>query len=136
MRWAAERETTRIEDEAYCLMGIFGVSMTTLYGEGTRAFERLQQEILRRSPDTTLFSWGIRRNLHGLTAARGDAPSGLFARSPSDFSSCSGIIQLNKYGPLDRGLSVSIQTRAILESNLIDDRHRIWIKASMLQGLL
>ncbi|KAI0702588.1 heterokaryon incompatibility protein-domain-containing protein, partial [Earliella scabrosa] len=57
MSWAANRKTTRIEDEAYCLMGIFGVSMSTLYGEGTRAFERLQQEIMRHSPDTTLFAW-------------------------------------------------------------------------------
>jgi hypothetical protein len=42
MSWAADRETTRSEDLAYCLLGIFGVNMPLLYGEGYRAFLRLQ----------------------------------------------------------------------------------------------
>ncbi|EIW64802.1 HET-domain-containing protein, partial [Trametes versicolor FP-101664 SS1] len=58
MRWAAGRQTTRIEDEAYALMGIFGVNMPTIYGEGRRAFRRLQEEIMRQTPDQTLFLWG------------------------------------------------------------------------------
>jgi hypothetical protein len=41
MSWAAKRETSRIEDRAYCLMGIFGIHMPLLYGEGHRAFVRL-----------------------------------------------------------------------------------------------
>lgn len=59
MRWASERETTRIEDKAYSLQGIFGVSMPILYGEGNAAFRRLQEEIMKLSPDQTLFAWGI-----------------------------------------------------------------------------
>jgi hypothetical protein len=47
MSWAAHRETTREEDVAYCLLGIFGVNMALLYGEGSSAFLRLQEEILR-----------------------------------------------------------------------------------------
>ena len=58
MSWAAKRKTTRPEDEAYCLMGIFHINMPTLYGEGRQAFQRLQEEIMRRSTDTTLFAWG------------------------------------------------------------------------------
>jgi len=43
MRWASKRETTRAEDMAYCLMGIFDVNMPLLYGEGSaKAFRRLQ----------------------------------------------------------------------------------------------
>jgi hypothetical protein len=42
MSWAADRETTRIEDLAYYLLGIFGVNMPLLYGEGKKAFLRLQ----------------------------------------------------------------------------------------------
>jgi len=42
MSWAARRKTTRIEDQAYCLMGLFHVNMPLLYGEGSRAFIRLQ----------------------------------------------------------------------------------------------
>ncbi|KAI0353269.1 hypothetical protein OH77DRAFT_1522729 [Trametes cingulata] len=61
--WASRRETTRVEDEAYSLMGIFGIHMPTIYGEGRRAFTRLQQEILKTIPDQTLFVWGSRRLL-------------------------------------------------------------------------
>ena len=58
MSWAARRQTTRVEDRAYSLMGIFGVHMTTIYGEGENAFFRLQEELLKRSPDQTIFAWG------------------------------------------------------------------------------
>ncbi|KAK4139209.1 uncharacterized protein C8A04DRAFT_16064 [Dichotomopilus funicola] len=57
MRWAANRETTRAEDKAYCLMGIFGVNMPLLYGEGDRAFIRLQEEILKSTDDQSIFAW-------------------------------------------------------------------------------
>ncbi|RPD54423.1 HET-domain-containing protein [Lentinus tigrinus ALCF2SS1-6] len=58
MSWAARRETSREEDEAYSLMGIFGVNMPTTYGEGRYAFIRLQEEILKHIPDQTIFAWG------------------------------------------------------------------------------
>ena len=59
MSWASQRNTTRIEDEAYCLMGLFGVSMATNYGEGRRAFIRLQYEIMQHKEcDMSLFAFG------------------------------------------------------------------------------
>ena len=60
MAWSSQRETTRPEDEAYCLMGLFSISMTTLYSEGRHAFYRLQEKIFKRSMDTSLFLWGPR----------------------------------------------------------------------------
>lgn len=54
MSWAAYRETTRPEDMAYCLIGLFGVNMPMLYGEGARAFLRLQEEIMKQSDDQSL----------------------------------------------------------------------------------
>lgn len=51
------RETTRIEDGAYSLMGIFQVNMPIIYGEGLASFRRLQEEILKLCNDHTLFSW-------------------------------------------------------------------------------
>ncbi|TBU57952.1 HET-domain-containing protein [Dichomitus squalens] len=57
LSWAAGRTTTRVEDRAYSLLGIFDINMSTLYGEGERAFRRLQEEILRRVPDQSLFAW-------------------------------------------------------------------------------
>ena len=59
MRWASMRSTTRSEDLAYCLMGIFNVHLPLLYGEGHRAFIRLQEEILKTTNDHALFIWGL-----------------------------------------------------------------------------
>ena len=36
MSWVSKRETSRVEDMAYSLMGILGVNMPLLYGEGKR----------------------------------------------------------------------------------------------------
>ena len=57
MSWAAHRVTTCLEDQAYCLLGLFDISMPLLYGEGPKAFERLQGEILKLSDDETIFAW-------------------------------------------------------------------------------
>ncbi|KPI45966.1 Vegetative incompatibility protein HET-E-1 [Cyphellophora attinorum] len=57
MSWMARRRTTRVEDMAYCILGIFGINMPLLYGEGQKAFHRLQLEILRQSDDESLFAW-------------------------------------------------------------------------------
>ncbi|KAF5350749.1 hypothetical protein D9758_010379 [Tetrapyrgos nigripes] len=76
MSWAAFRETTRPEDESYCLMGIFSVSMPPIYGEGgEKAFMRLQQEIIRVSDDRSIFAW--------ISEQGGER--GLLARSPWEF---------------------------------------------------
>lgn len=57
MSWASHRSTTRVEDIAYCLLGIFDVNMPLLYGEGQKAFTRLQEEIIKGSDDHSLFAW-------------------------------------------------------------------------------
>lgn len=57
MSWISKRETTRIEDVAYCMLGIFDINMPLLYGEGPKAFTRLQEEIIRTSTDHTIFCW-------------------------------------------------------------------------------
>ncbi|KAL9093956.1 MAG: hypothetical protein Q9165_003626 [Trypethelium subeluteriae] len=57
MSWAAHRMTTRIEDQAYCLLGLFSVKMPMLYGEREAAFIRLQEEIMKHSDDHSLFAW-------------------------------------------------------------------------------
>ncbi|KAH7926856.1 HET-domain-containing protein [Leucogyrophana mollusca] len=76
MSWASWRETTRLEDRAYSLMGIFGVHMPLIYGEGKNAFIRLQYEIMRTSNDQSIFAWSYDDwNFH----------SGLLATSPDNF---------------------------------------------------
>ncbi|OHE92115.1 hypothetical protein CORC01_12570 [Colletotrichum orchidophilum] len=82
MRWAGHRETTRPEDKAYCLMGLFKVNMPLLYGEGDRAFTRLQEEILKETDDQSLFLWGMPADVR----PDSDDLFGLLANSPSSFS--------------------------------------------------
>jgi hypothetical protein len=56
MSWAAKRRTSRPEDTAYCLMGLFGATMPVLYREGNNAFLRLQLEIIGMSDDESIFA--------------------------------------------------------------------------------
>jgi hypothetical protein len=57
MSWAAGRKTSRVEDMAYCLLGLFDVNMPLIYGEGYRAFQRLQEEITRKDGDVSILAW-------------------------------------------------------------------------------
>jgi hypothetical protein len=58
--WAAKRKTTCGEDRAYSLMGIFGVNMAMIYGEGEQAaFYRLQKEIFAVYTDHSIFAWEL-----------------------------------------------------------------------------
>jgi hypothetical protein len=57
MSWAAKRKTKKLEDEAYCLLGLFGIQMPLLYGEGRLAFVRLQTEIILKTEDYSLLLW-------------------------------------------------------------------------------
>lgn len=57
MSWVSTRTTSRIEDIAYCMVGIFDINMPLLYGEGSKAFVRLQEEIIKVSNDQTIFCW-------------------------------------------------------------------------------
>ncbi|OGM46394.1 hypothetical protein ABOM_004787 [Aspergillus bombycis] len=85
MSWASGRKTTRVEDIAYCLMGIFHVNMPLLYGEGEKAFIRLQEEIMKESADQSLFAWEVRE-------ATDRPETGLLARSPADFKHSGDIV--------------------------------------------
>ncbi|KAK4227741.1 HET domain-protein, partial [Podospora fimiseda] len=86
MSWASKRRTTRVEDMAYCLLGIFGVQLPLLYGEGDKAFIRLQEEIIKESNDLSLFAWRAEAS-----AARRQKHWGVLAPSPREFVECSDI---------------------------------------------
>jgi hypothetical protein len=57
LSWAALRKTTRVEDMTYCLLGLVQVNMPMLYGEGARAFFRLQLEIIKQNNEHSIFAW-------------------------------------------------------------------------------
>lgn len=91
MSWAADRKTTREEDRAYSLMGLFGVNMPTIYGEGGRsAFLRLQEEIMKLSSDHSIFAW--RR--HWWNNVDMFETSGLLASSPDDFATSYNVVPI------------------------------------------
>jgi hypothetical protein len=76
--WLSKRRTTRVEDMAYCLIGLLGIPLSIAYGEGETAFYRLQVEILQRSPDMGLFVWqGYSATGNSMLAARPDYFSSL-----------------------------------------------------------
>ncbi|KAE8164565.1 ankyrin repeat-containing domain protein [Aspergillus tamarii] len=90
MSWAAERVTTRVEDRAYSLLGLFGVNIPLIYGERETAFFRLQEEIMRVSDDHSLFAWRSPDN-------RG----GLLATSPAAFIGSHNIVRFNPFDPFN-----------------------------------
>ena len=119
MSWASYRETTRKEDIAYCLMGLFGVSMPLLYGEEDKAFLRLQQEIIKNSDDHSLFAW-----VKSGTAA--DYKHGMLADSPASFAMSRKIVShhdplvsaIASYSMTNRGLSIDLPLTYIPEIDM------------------
>ena len=85
MSWASRRQTSRVEDTAYCLMGLFDVNMPLLYGEGSKAFRRLQHEIVKNSDDESIFAW----------TDSSISFSGMFAWSPAAFAYSGNVIREN-----------------------------------------
>ncbi|KAH7257001.1 heterokaryon incompatibility protein-domain-containing protein [Fusarium tricinctum] len=116
MYWAARRETTRPEDIAYCLLGIFDINMPLLYGEGqTKAFKRLQEEIIKSTDDESIFAWRQPRY-----RVVGKTYWSLLAGSPSAFDmdhaskDLNGLVpKISKYLSLRSGTSTSMTNRGL-----------------------
>jgi hypothetical protein len=107
MSWASNRETTVTEDTAYCLLGIFDINLTVLYGEGPKAFIRLQEAIAEGTDDMSIFAW---EPLNDDKTNRG-----IFARSPAEFHRCgdifdtSIIVENDGYKFTSKGLQITTQ---------------------------
>ena len=84
--WAAYRTTTRVEDRAYSLMGLLDVNMPMLYGEGRKAFHRLQLEVIRSFNDQSIFAWDHRSDVR---------IGSILADDPMGFGYCSGMTLMN-----------------------------------------
>ncbi|KAE8451256.1 hypothetical protein EG329_004421 [Mollisiaceae sp. DMI_Dod_QoI] len=140
MSWASKRKTTRIEDMAYSPLGIFGVYLPPLYGEGENAFQRLQLEIISKFDDESIFAWTKKYFSVGLGAT-----SGMLATSPRGFMFSSDV-EVNKtssvttyrekpYTMTNLGLRLEdalIQAALSLEKNKGASETNLWciVKAS------
>ncbi|KAK4962836.1 hypothetical protein LTR10_000463 [Elasticomyces elasticus] len=86
LSWAARRQTTRQEDEAYCLLGILDTSLEIKYGVGLGAFYELQRKLLESGTgDDSLFAWTPRHHL---------SKNRFFATCPADFEEAGDIVCL------------------------------------------
>ncbi|KAI1263688.1 HET-domain-containing protein [Xylariaceae sp. FL1019] len=96
MSWASDRVTSRQEDIAYCLLGIFDINMPLLYGEKERAFFRLQQEIIKVSDDQSILAWDLEES-HVNDSEAAKCVRAL-ALTPSMFRYCGSIIRDDELG--------------------------------------
>lgn len=116
MSWAAGRQTTRLEDRAYSLMGLFDVNMPLLYGEGQKAFIRLQEEILKQTDDQSIFAWSIPEDLHSHVRL-----SGVLASSLEDFKDASMVESLGSEFVEDYENPLQLENRLVrLRLRMID----------------
>ncbi len=128
MSWASHRHATRVEDVAYSLIGLFGINMPLLYGEGKNAFVRLQLQIMSKYDDNSIFAWQMPLGSQSFGTTTGlnqslDLPEtfvwgGLLAPSIRCFQGCGGLlVHLRSYedGHLfsmtNRGIQVEGQLR-------------------------
>lgn len=112
MSWQAGRQTTRFEDLAYSLFGIFDVAMDLRYGERDKAFRRLQEQIINSHPlDESILAWTSNEfgddKQPGILAPRPDCfknSANLTAESPSH-----KYIPRNSYNISNKGLEISVR---------------------------
>lgn len=123
MSWTAKRQTTRIEDTAYCLLGIFGINMPLLYGEEEKAFLRLQEEILKTQMDLSILAW----TMPGPEYDRKDEVhyAGALAQSPSWFHQSAHLTHLADQIVLEFSISnkgIQLNARVMFEQTMREKR--------------
>jgi hypothetical protein len=125
MSWAANRKTTREEDIAYCLLGIFDINIPIIYGEGHKAFKRLQEELIRSTYDLSIFAW---------TPVEDDRKSmycGFLANSPDAFALCSNLVPVDMFWEVRGELvatSTSLQLKAPNYEMKYNGKHQYFLR--------
>jgi hypothetical protein len=115
LSWASCRKTTKPEDIAYCLLGIFDIQMPLLYGEREAgAFRRLQQEIMKTSDDQSIFAWmkdGPRKMIYDSSARQ---TFSLLAHSPASFKNSGNVVEAE--APVVSGYLDGIRTPTVFNN--------------------
>lgn len=106
LSWMANRRTTEEEDRAYSMLGIFDIPMEVIYGEGKRAFTRLQKHLLETCADESIFAWRTPSaglpNPRGPRIVLGRDEWGLIAPSPECFAGLGDVVIKRKPGRIAR----------------------------------
>ncbi|KAK6371765.1 hypothetical protein LTS17_008588 [Exophiala oligosperma] len=124
MSWAAKRMTTRPEDVAYCLLGIFQINMPLIYGEGRKACRRLQEEIIKESDDQTIFAWQLSEgDQFRSSLAPDDGEVGVLAQHPAEFEDSAhfqpALPRSGPYNITNKGLSIQLPIFSRADRQLI-----------------
>jgi Heterokaryon incompatibility protein (HET) len=105
LSWASGRRTTRVEDIAYCLIGLLDISLSIAYGEGRRACFRLMQAIIQNTSDSSIFVWKGKPSIY--CSALPATPRGYLCEAPkirgrvgntygdTHFAMANGMLQIN-----------------------------------------
>lgn len=129
MSWLGKRSTTRKEDMAYCMPGIFDTSMPLLYGEGKRAFLRLQEEIIKSSKDHTIFCWGWNEDVPTNWASL-LAPWPTVFEGAGDFKTIEKKDDISVFSMTNAGLSIRLPAVPTLPPNGRDGSWFIMLQAA------
>ncbi|EME45884.1 hypothetical protein DOTSEDRAFT_70050 [Dothistroma septosporum NZE10] len=118
MSWASIRTTSRIEDTASCLMGLFSVNMPLIYGERMDASTRLQLEIIKHSDDESIFAWAGEPNIGSSRANKYQPRGSLLASHPRLFESSREIYRIDRvsgkpYAMTNKGLRLGADAAII-----------------------
>lgn len=133
LSWASKRSTTRIEDIAYCLLGLMRVNMPMLYGEGNRAFFRLQLELLKNSNEHTIFAWEAPGDRYtALPDGEVSTVQGVLAPSPAWFRNSAGMIATGvgsvPHEVTNNGLRIKLRTTRDKDMPLDEDITVAWLR--------
>ncbi|UPL02655.1 hypothetical protein LCI18_013589 [Fusarium solani-melongenae] len=129
MSWLAKRKTTRVEDMAYCVLGIFDINMPLLYGEGRKAFTRLQEEIIKKTNDHTIFCWTWTLSVPSDWASL-LAPSPINFEGAGEFSSVDNNSQsdeLSIFSMTNAGLSIRLPVMYSVASDSRGLQHHYFV---------
>jgi len=131
LSWALKRKTTREEDKAYSLLGIFNIHMPLIYGEGEKkAFKRLREEIYKASNGKYPTSLNIKHGRRLLTGSLGsednlvnrlpyavDAPLNSYIQMKKEDKEC--IQHLRLTDPRDDKMRIEETKGGLLEDSYL-----------------
>ncbi|KAK4118015.1 hypothetical protein N657DRAFT_659799 [Parathielavia appendiculata] len=132
MSWAAGRETTKVEDTA-----------PFLYGEGHRAFRRLQDTIVSSVPDLSIFAWKLQPPPSSTDPAERNLQRreycGVYAPSPSAFAASRSFVKQKAFGRpelLPMNGSIMARMQFLIEMTPKNGGYRYLLPLSRRQGIL
>lgn len=145
LSWAAARVTTREEDQTYCLLGLLGINMPLIYGEGgVQAFQRMQTLLMERYDDESLLAWEMTKDdgssthvstvtvrLPGCAERFRGTGTGILAQSVGQFANCANIHLDHAWTPRtpnrmsNRGLEVCRRTEVPFCEDAACEQHAL-----------